>query len=607
MSFATTISALSSKVDGLIANRVAKFAYTQQAYNSDDVDGVENYDYAEEQNIPLGTASVLKVNETILTKGWRTQASAITRMLMNHFLGRTSYNLNKTVDFLKSLMTAITDNMGVAEGFATLDANGRIPSSQLTEEVMEYKGEWNADTNTPELDEETGKKGDVYKVSVSGTQDLGEGEKYFRAGTYIIFNGTAYTVLSGEDVAKVNNIAPDSVGNVTLTGENIEVSSTDSFSLTERIKHNLKWCFTCLLGRHWENSDLTDRIAQPVYAKGIWVTGTWHSGIKYSFNGRNWLQTNISTGYYNSPIIYANGVFVSAVNGLRYSTDGITWTEVDNMSEAQNVVHADGTWLCWTGAGVKYSNDGINWYDSNLTTSVPVPFSFVRANGLWVACGAAIYYSTDGITWNASNATAGTYTDKVVFTGNLWFACGSGNGIKYSTDGISWNNTNLTSDTYANIIYADGVYVVGCYYGSTGLKYSTDGITWNNSNITTLTYYQVVYANGVWVASGNYANTNKGILYSADGKTWTNSNYTTGGASSIKYSNGVWLLYHRVSASVDPNIKYSTDGKTWLDTALTKNIDRIYFVHGIWFVSTTLGVKYSDIDTLIEKGWLNLD
>ena len=203
MSFATTMTALKDKVDGLIANRVAKFAYTQQAYNSDNVNGVTTYDFNNEQNIPTSSASVLKVNETVLTKGWRTQASAITRMLMNHFLGRTSYNLNKTVDFLKAFMLAIENNMGVAEGFATLDENTQLPLAQLTPAVVVDCGEWDADTNTPELEIGEGRKGDTYRVSVAGTQDLGEGSVIYHVGDTIMYNGSIWVKTASGTVTSV--------------------------------------------------------------------------------------------------------------------------------------------------------------------------------------------------------------------------------------------------------------------------------------------------------------------------------------------------------------------------------------------------------------------
>lgn len=220
------LSAIKEVEDKIVANKVARFAYTDEAYTTNDANGVAEYDVSKEQNIPTADASVLKVNETVLSKGYRAQASSVTRMLLNHFFGRMSYNLNKVNDIVSNLITTLIGHRGTANGFATLDENGRIPYSQLPESAMEYKGQWNAETNTPTLADGTGSKGDFYIVSVGGTQNLGSGNIQFFVNDRIIYDGSVWARLSAGDVNTVNNVLPTN-GNVVLTGENIPVSSTD--------------------------------------------------------------------------------------------------------------------------------------------------------------------------------------------------------------------------------------------------------------------------------------------------------------------------------------------------------------------------------------------
>ena len=220
------LSAIKEVEDKIVANKVARFAYTDEAYTTNDANGVAEYDVSKEQNIPTADASVLKVNETVLSKGYRAQASSVTRMLLNHFFGRMSYNLNKVNDIVSNLITTLIGHRGTANGFATLDENGRIPYSQLPESAMEYKGQWNAETNTPTLADGTGSKGDFYIVSVGGTQNLGSGNIQFFVNDRIIYDGSVWARLSAGDVNTVNNVLPTN-GNVALTGENIPVSSTD--------------------------------------------------------------------------------------------------------------------------------------------------------------------------------------------------------------------------------------------------------------------------------------------------------------------------------------------------------------------------------------------
>lgn len=233
------LSAIKEVEDTIIANKVARFAYTAEAYADNDADGVSEYNVNNAQNIPTADASVLKVNETVLSKGYRAQASSITRMLMNHFLGRLSYNVNKVNDNVSSLVATLIGHRGTANGFATLDADGRIPYSQLPESAMEYKGQWNAKTNTPSLaDGMSGAtKGDFYVVSVAGTRNLGSGNIQFFVNDRVIYDGSVWSRLSAGDVKTVNSVQP-SDGNVALTGKNIPVSTTDPTLLSAQLATN---------------------------------------------------------------------------------------------------------------------------------------------------------------------------------------------------------------------------------------------------------------------------------------------------------------------------------------------------------------------------------
>ena len=125
------IETIKSLQDGIVKNKVANFAYTDEAYTENKADGVLIYDVNQSQNIPVPDPDVLKVNPTVLTKGYRAQASSVTRMVVNHFFGRTSYNLNKVNDFFLSLLTKLLDYLGTANGIATLDSNVKVPVEQL--------------------------------------------------------------------------------------------------------------------------------------------------------------------------------------------------------------------------------------------------------------------------------------------------------------------------------------------------------------------------------------------------------------------------------------------------------------------------------------------
>lgn len=109
---------------------------------------------------------------------------------------------------------------GVANGVATLGASGKIPSNQFPAEIMSLKGLWNAATNTPILADGTGDQGDVWIVSVQGTQDLGHGEEEFFVNDWAIY---------------LNNVW-EHTSNAHLTKEMIEGLRVDDSPLFKNIK-----------------------------------------------------------------------------------------------------------------------------------------------------------------------------------------------------------------------------------------------------------------------------------------------------------------------------------------------------------------------------------
>lgn len=112
----------------------------------------------------------------------------------------------------------VTNQLGVALGIATLDASGKIPSSQLTVEAFEYKGSWSALANSPSLADGVGNTGDVYHVSAAGSQDLGSGSISFVVGDKVVYNGSIWEKWDLTDaVSSVNG----ETGAVTLTSGDI--------------------------------------------------------------------------------------------------------------------------------------------------------------------------------------------------------------------------------------------------------------------------------------------------------------------------------------------------------------------------------------------------
>lgn len=84
--------------------------------------------------------------------------------------------------------------------------------------ALNYKGTWNASTNTPTLASGVGTKGDYYVVSVAGTTTL-DGLSNWGIGDWAVFNGSVWQrVEGGADLNGVNLSASGSVVFSSLTG-----------------------------------------------------------------------------------------------------------------------------------------------------------------------------------------------------------------------------------------------------------------------------------------------------------------------------------------------------------------------------------------------------
>jgi len=122
---------------------------------------------------------------------------------------------------------------GANNGVATLDAGGKIPANQLPSTVVEYKGAWDASTNTPTLADGTGDAGDIYIVSVAGTQDLGSGNITFATGDWAIYNGAEWEKsINSNAVQSVNG----QQGAVTLDSDDINEGSSNLYFTDARAK-----------------------------------------------------------------------------------------------------------------------------------------------------------------------------------------------------------------------------------------------------------------------------------------------------------------------------------------------------------------------------------
>lgn len=116
---------------------------------------------------------------------------------------------------------------GAANGYAGLDGAGKVPISQLPASLMEYKGTWNAATNTPVLADGIGDVGDSYRITAGAERDLGSGVTAWPVNGYAIYNGSTWEASGSAAEAGVTTLNGRS-GDVVLGKADVGLASVDN-------------------------------------------------------------------------------------------------------------------------------------------------------------------------------------------------------------------------------------------------------------------------------------------------------------------------------------------------------------------------------------------
>lgn len=119
----------------------------------------------------------------------------------------TSSEVSTGTDTSRAVTCASLGPKGAANGFASLDAAGKVPNAQLPSSVtgsLSYQGTWNASTNTPTLVSSTGTQGHYYTVSVAGTTSI-DSLTDWQPRDNIVFNGTAWEHIDNSDMSGVTS------------------------------------------------------------------------------------------------------------------------------------------------------------------------------------------------------------------------------------------------------------------------------------------------------------------------------------------------------------------------------------------------------------------
>ena len=200
-------------------------------------------------------------------------------------------------------------------------------------------------------------------------------------------------------------------------------------------------------------------VAVGCYDKSINLNDYLPAGrIAYSTDGVNWTSIDSSPfkGDYIYSVCYGNGKYVAG-GGIPSLT--ITQNHPGNIPPTTVTIDAR--------AKMAYSTDGITWTEVDSTFGGSRIYSICYGgNGKYVAGGmdGKMAYSTDGVNWTAvTNSTFGRSSISSICYGNGKYVAGGGSGkMAYSTDGINWTavaDSTLGSSTISNLCYGNGKYI----------------------------------------------------------------------------------------------------------------------------------------------------
>jgi hypothetical protein len=177
--------------------------------------------------------TIALANTAVTTGTYGTASRTITQTVDQQ--GRLTNIFDQPIEIaytaVTGLGTAATENVGVANGVASLDSGGKVPISELPAAVLgalSYQGTWNASTNTPTLASGVGTKGYYYVVDVAGSTNL-DGITDWLVGDWAVFNGTVWQQIDNTDaVTSVNGYT----GAVVLGYADVGAPSTSGTNAT---------------------------------------------------------------------------------------------------------------------------------------------------------------------------------------------------------------------------------------------------------------------------------------------------------------------------------------------------------------------------------------
>lgn len=445
--------------------------------------------------------------------------------------GNASVVLDNTAVISKILSGLNITGGNIIASDSILQAFGKV-QNQINSLVggVQYKGVWNAATNTPTLQSSVGNQGEYYVVNVAGTTNLNGITDWF-VGDWAIYDGTAWQQVDNTDaVVSVNGY----VGAVVLTYSDVDAAPAARTLTINGIGYDLSE------DRSWTVGNVrTDSF----YADPTWIT---------SLNWSKIIDTPTTlSGYGITDAVNKNRTLT--INGTTYDlSDNRTWSVGTVTSIATSGPITGGT---ITGSGTIGINKSGVFQDGYLS-------------------------STDWNTFNGKQDALVPVAPITLVGSNIGITQSgiSSNGYLSSTD---WNTFNNKQDALINPVTGSGTaYSLPMWSGPTSLidsplSYSSDTFTFH--------YNSADGASVVFLNSGITAYAYTITMNNYGAPRMTSHSYTDGDVAEFigstqtrkTFANGNTLFG---TSAIDLGHKLSVEGDLYVDTILNATTNTNAFI-----------------------------